>query len=42
MRHVLAPTREDPVGKAVIEGDRVMVAAGTIIDSALKSMNYAM
>jgi hypothetical protein len=33
MRHVLAPTGEDPVGKGVIEGDRVMVAEADI-DSA--------
>jgi hypothetical protein len=42
MRHVLAPTGEVPVGKVVIKGDRVTVVAGTVIDSVLKFLNYAM
>jgi hypothetical protein len=32
MRHVLALAKEDPVDKVVIEGDRVTVAAETVID----------
>jgi hypothetical protein len=32
MRHALAPAREGPEGKAVIEGERVLVAAETVID----------
>jgi hypothetical protein len=32
MRHVLAPTGGDQVGKGVIEGDRVMVAEADIDD----------
>jgi len=30
MRHVLAPSREDPVGKGVIEGDRVTAVEADI------------
>jgi hypothetical protein len=30
MRHVLAPTGEDPVGKGVLEADRVMGAEADI------------
>jgi hypothetical protein len=32
MRHVLAPTGEDPAGKGVIEGDQVMGAEADIDD----------
>jgi hypothetical protein len=32
MRHVLAPAREDPGDKLVIEGDRVTVVVETVID----------
>jgi hypothetical protein len=32
MRHVLAPTEEDPAGKGVIGGDRVMGAEADIDD----------
>jgi hypothetical protein len=42
MRHGLAPTGEDSVGKVVITGDRVTVVARTVIDSALKLLNDAM
>jgi hypothetical protein len=42
MRHALAPTGEDPEGKGVIEGDRVMGVAGTVIDGILKFLNDAM
>jgi hypothetical protein len=38
MRHVLAPTEGDPVGKEVIEGDRVMGAEADI-DNASKFLN---
>ena len=36
MKHVLAPTVEDPEAKAVIEGDRVTVVLNgkTVIDNA--------
>ena len=39
MRHVLAPTGEDPVGKVVIEGDRVMVVAETVIDPVVSPIS---
>jgi hypothetical protein len=40
MRHVLAPTGEDPEIKGEIRGGRVMVAAGTVIDPVfLQSIN---
>jgi hypothetical protein len=32
MRHILAPTGEDPMGKVVIEGDRVTVVAEIVIE----------
>ena len=38
MRHVLAPTGEDPAGKGVIERDHV-TAAGTDIDDVSKFPN---
>jgi len=42
MRHVLAPTGEDPAGKGVLEGDQVMGVAGTVIESVLEFLNDAM
>ena len=42
MRHVLAPTGEDLDNKGVVKGDRITMVAGTVIDSALKFLNYAM
>jgi hypothetical protein len=38
MRHVLAPTGEDPAGKVVLEGDQVMVAEADI-DNVSKFLN---
>lgn len=38
MRHVLAPTGEDPAGKGVLEGDQVMVAEADI-DNVSKFLN---
>jgi hypothetical protein len=32
MRHVLVPAREDPLGKGVIEGERIIAAAETAIN----------
>ena len=32
MRRVLAPAREDPVDKVVIEGDGITAVAETVID----------
>jgi hypothetical protein len=39
MRHVLAPTGEDPAGKVVLEGDQVMVAEAADIDNVSKFLN---
>jgi hypothetical protein len=39
MRHVLAPTGEDPVGKVVIEGDRVTEVEAVIDPVFLQSIN---
>jgi len=41
MRHVLVQNGEDLDNKEVVKGDRVTVVAGTVIDSALKFLNYA-
>jgi cobalamin biosynthesis protein CbiD len=39
MRHVLAPTGEDPVGKVVIEGNRVPVVEAAIDPVVSQSLN---
>jgi hypothetical protein len=39
MRHVLAPTGEDPVGKGVIEGNGVMVVEAVIDPVVSQSLN---
>jgi hypothetical protein len=41
MRHVLAPTGEDPVDKVVIEGDRVTVVEAVIDPVVSQSLNRA-
>ena len=42
MRHAFTPTREDPMDKVVIGGDRVTVAGETVIDPvASQSLNRA-
>jgi hypothetical protein len=41
MRHVLGPTREDPVGKVVIEGDQVTVVEAAIDPVVSQSLNRA-
>jgi hypothetical protein len=41
MRHALARTGEDPVGKVVIEGDRVTVAEAVIDPVISHSLNRA-
>jgi hypothetical protein len=42
MRHVLAPTGEDPVGKVVIEGDLVTVVEDVIDPVVFQSLDRAM
>ena len=42
MRHALAPTGEDPVGKVVIEGDLVTAVEGVIDPVVFQSLNRAM
>jgi hypothetical protein len=39
MRHVLAPTGEDPVGKVVVTGDRVTVVEAVIDPVVSRSLN---
>jgi hypothetical protein len=41
MRHALAPTGEVPVGKVVIEGDRVTVVEAVIDPIVSQSLNRA-
>jgi hypothetical protein len=42
MRHVLAPTGEDPVGKVVIEDNRATVAEAVIDPVVSQSLNRAL
>jgi hypothetical protein len=41
MRHALAPNGEDPVGKVVVEGDRVPVVEAAIDTVVSQSLNRA-